>query len=119
MDLSYIYFSNEDEANVNVYFDDLKITHTKSKIIQMDDYYPFGLTFNSFKREDSKANDFLYNGKEMQDELDLNWMDYGARMYDPAIGRWHVVDPMSEKYYGYSPYNYVANNPIMLIDPDG
>lgn len=85
----------------------------------MDDYYPFGLTFNSFKREDSKANDFLYNGKEMQDELDVGWMDYGARMYDAAIGRWHVVDPMADKYGSVSPYNFVANNPVLLIDPNG
>lgn len=48
-----------------VVFADLQVTHIKNKIIQSEDYYPFGLTFNSFKREDSKANDFLYNGKEM------------------------------------------------------
>lgn len=76
-------------ANVNVHFDDLKITHQKSRILQMDDYYPFGLTFNSSKRPSRKKNDFLYNGKEMQDEIGLDWMDYGARMYDAAIGRWH------------------------------
>jgi len=69
----YIYVSNEDAANVNVHFDDLKITHTKSKIVQMDDYYPFGLTFNSFKREDSKGNKYLFNGIERIDDLDLGW----------------------------------------------
>jgi RHS repeat-associated protein len=84
-----------------------------------DSYSPFGLTFNSFKREDNLTNDFLYNGKEMQDELDVGWMDYGARMYDAAIGRWHVVDPMSEKYKLISPYAYTANNPIVFIDPNG
>ena len=60
-----------------------------------------------------------YNGKEFQDELDLNWHDFGWRNYDASIGRWMNIDPLAEKYYEYSTYNYVKNNPIYYVDPDG
>ena len=60
-----------------------------------------------------------YNDKEFNRELGLNWYDYGARWYDPVIGRWNAVDPLAEKYYSINSYVYVANNPTLLIDPDG
>jgi len=115
----YIYLSNENATPVEVFFDEFKVTHTKSPVIQMDDYYPFGLTFNSYSRENSVAQDFKYNGKELQDELGLNWLDYGARMYMPDIGRWGVIDALTEKYVRFSPYNYAVNNPVNLIDVGG
>lgn len=115
----YIYLSNENPTAVEVYFDDFKVDHIKSPIVQVDDYYAFGLTFNSYLRENATPQDYLYNGKELQGELNLGWLDYGARMYDPTIARWMAVDPLAEKMRRWSPYNYCFDNPLRFIDPDG
>ena len=49
----------------------------------------------------------------------LDTYDYGARQYNPIVGRWDRMDPLCEKYYSISPYAYCMNNPVMCIDPDG
>ena len=79
----------------------------------------FGLIENSPITTGSATYNYKYNGKELQDEFNINLYDYGARNYDPAIGRWFNLDRLSEKYEATSPYAYVANNPVKFIDING
>ncbi|MBO9592710.1 MAG: RHS repeat-associated core domain-containing protein [Niabella sp.] len=103
------------ELSLSDHLGNTRIVHnTAGTVLQQIDYYPFGL---DIKRTQAIPNKYLYNGKEKQEELVQ--YDYGVRFYDPAIGRWHVVDALSEKTVDQSPYSYVFNNPIAFIDPDG
>jgi len=85
-------------------------------LIQATDYYPFGLEIQDISISDNLQ---FYNSKELQTDAKLWWYDYGARFYDPVLGRWHSVDPLAEKYFDWSPFNYVLNNPIINTDPQG
>ena len=88
-------------------------------VIQSIDYYPFGAQFCDGSANNNDVQPYKYNGKEFDKMHGLNTYDYGARQYDPIVGRWDRVDPLCEKDPGISPYAYCANNPIRFIDFDG
>ena len=79
-------------------------------------YYPFGMEMEGFA---GGGSPYRYNNKEITADFGVNWYFYGARWYDAAVGRWWSVDPLADKYNKWSPYNFVADNPLIFIDPDG
>ncbi|NHM06555.1 RHS repeat-associated core domain-containing protein [Flavobacterium sp. CYK-4] len=131
----YNYLDHLGNIRMSYGFDPKSLT---VKILEENHYYPFGLKhkayntkINTFEKENQEiaikpappymktTYNYKYNGKEYQDELELNWYDYGARNYDPAIGRWMNIDPLAEQMRRWSPYNYCFDNPLRFIDPDG
>ena len=109
-DKKYHYYLQDHQGNNRVIVDQ---TGQKKEV---NHYYPFGGTFAS---ADGNVQAYKYNGKELDTKKGVNWYDYGARQYDPALGRFTAVDPLTEKYYEMSPYTYCGNNPIKYIDPTG
>jgi len=122
--LNYFEYHIKDHlGNVRVVFQKLKSGNSYyANVVQKNDYYPFGMLMGStYQTNTTSKNKYLYNGKELISEYDieLNWYDYGARMYDAQLGRWNSVDPMADKYFMISPYTYCNNNPMIFIDPTG
>ncbi|MBL0745362.1 DUF6443 domain-containing protein [Chryseolinea lacunae] len=114
----FVYLSYDDESSNWVYFDDLRVAQTKTNVVQYNEYYPFGLQAGtSWTRADNK-NNFLGNGgTEVNATTGL--YDLAYRNYDPTLGRFHQVDPLTDSYLDFSGYNYAMNDPANLNDPLG
>jgi RHS repeat-associated protein len=110
-----------------VWFDDVKIVKgntSETVIVEESNYYPFGLKHKGYNNVvssngNSAAQKFGFGGKELNQELGIQWHDFGARNYDASLGRWMNLDPLAEQMRRHSPYNYAFDNPIYFIDPDG
>jgi RHS repeat-associated protein len=110
----FVYLSYDNENTAPVYFDELKIIHQESPMVQVNDYYPFGLSAYTWTREGEYENRFLFQGKEWTQELGLQ--DFHARQYDGVLGRFLNSDPANQFASGYTG---MGNNPIIMIDPNG
>ena len=132
---NYIYNYTDHLGNIRLSYTFDNAT-SSLKIVEENNYYPFGLKHKNYNQDirtyqgiesgeirvipaERLSYQYKYNGKEFQDELGLNMYDYGARNYDPALGRWMNVDPLAEKFPDQSPYSFVFNNPMRFVDPDG
>ncbi|TPD73746.1 RHS repeat domain-containing protein [Flavobacterium microcysteis] len=139
---SYVFNHKDHLGNIRLSYAENPQAAGTLKVLEESHYYPFG-----FKHEHYSSNllvfrekgagpelmltasplnpipqfpyNYKYNGKEFQNEMGLDWYDYGARNYDPALGRWMNIDPLAEKRYENNPYMYANNNPTIFIDPDG
>ena len=86
---------------------------------ERNDYYPFGAKHVRSDYPQLAVNRNKYNGKEMQVTGNLDYLDYGARMYDSEVGRWFSADPLSEDRWMLTPYNYCQNNSLNRVDMNG
>ncbi len=113
-----VYFLKDHLGSIRATVDEL------GQVVGYDDYDPWGyiLPGRSLATGTSTvagAAKNKFTGKEWDDELGLRWYYFGARYYDPEVGRWLAPDPLAEKFPGWSPYNYTLNNPVANFDPDG
>jgi len=116
----YIYVSNE--SSNDVAFDNFRIINYNGYLREINTYYPYGLVNPYLSYTNSymtPKNESKFQSKKLIGEFDLDELDFHARMYDPIIGRWRIIDPKQSQRTNLTPYNFCGDNPINRIDPDG
>ncbi len=108
-------FTVNEDYNTPVRMNNLAVTYSRGRLLEEQHYYPHGLVADE-GNSNPVANRFLYQGKELQDEAGLQLYDFGARQYDPQIGRFWGIDPMDQFPSGYTG---MGNSPSNMVDPDG
>jgi RHS repeat-associated protein len=118
----YIYVSNE-TPNIDVFFDNMQVTHIRGPLLEETHYYPFGLTQAgisskalSFGQPENKKK---FTSQEFDDDLGLNLYQMRFRNHDPQIGRFIQIDPLADQYVYNSTYAYAENDVIRAIDVEG
>jgi len=93
------------------------VTDQSGTVVERRDHYPFGLQMPGRTLAQGPRADEDYTGHQLDEETGMHYA--GARFYMSALGRWGTTDPLADDFPAWSPYNYVQNNPISLLDPDG
>lgn len=114
----YVYAYVSNESNNLVYFDNFKVSHTRGPVLEETHLYPFGskMTAICSRALPGVQNSLSYQGKELDEEFDLDWFDFESRYYDPQTGRFVQSDPADQFASGYTG---MGNNWINGTDPDG
>ena len=118
----YVYQYKDHLGNIRLSYSDANNDGVVaiSELIEESNYYPFGLAHRGYNNLVNGTHyPYGFNGKEENEELELNWLDFGARNYDATLGRWMNIDPLAEDMRRHSPYTYGFDNPIYYVDPDG
>ncbi|PWV56693.1 RHS repeat-associated core domain-containing protein [Chitinophaga sp. S165] len=98
------------------------VDHYEAEVLSAQDYYPFGMLQPDRQwRLPNQSYRYGFNGKENDNEVkgEGNQQDYGMRVYDPRLGKFLSVDPLTQEYPWYTPYQFAGNKPIKYVDRDG
>jgi RHS repeat-associated protein len=127
--VSRTYEQTKQLGNILATISDKKIGHDSSgvvdyytaEVLNQNDYYPFGMEMANRKYSVQVPYRYGFNGKENDNEIkgEGNQIDYGSRVYDPRIGKFLSIDPLSNTYPMLTPYQYAGNSPIAGVDLDG
>jgi len=125
IDFDYVFQYKDHLGNVRLSYSDTNdngIIETSNELIEESNYYPFGLkqngyNFNISSNGNTLAQQWKYNGTELNEDISINLYEMDMRQYDPAIARWTALDPVI--HFNYSPYQAFDNNPVFWSDPSG
>ena len=121
---SYVFQYKDHVGNVRLSYSDNNLNGAieyLSEIVEESNYYPFGLKQKGYNNVQQGGNDLAqqwkYNGTEYNEDGELNLYEMILRQYDPAIGRWISIDPIT--HFSQSTYTGYDNNPVFWADPSG
>src|SRR5690554_73319 len=118
----YHYIYRDHLGNNRLVYADLDgngVINPATEIVEENNYYPFGLKHQGYNNLPGDGYKYKFLNKEYEDSFGLNVTETDFRQYDAAIGRFNVMDALSELAPNYTPYRYGFNNPVFWSDPSG